>query len=388
MAAALRSGDHAAHGYKSRSELIQALALAFVNAQTSEDDFIGALLDPKNAAGDKLRPRGTDGASRYLHVCWRKAQERAGAQPAIAGRDDAVEAIVRMQAIAHTYPWPSRRGAYDCALLEAHFAVAARAGGLMYHADVRTLAVGAGMSIGTVSKGNRRLRDAGWLRLVKGSRWWAGEATVWRLQIPRRAVPDGNTPITHPQPAAASAMDQSITGGNIPTNAGGDAGECFREERQAAMVAEATGHSADQGADVWRHGALGKASFSVWQHLHPHNSQTANDLAKVIHRTPASIRKQLLRLESWKLAIRDNAGAWLRGGGDPDHAAWILGTLGEGERQRRRHEGDRETFRLGRHVERLRRASGGVAAAAAVSEGQDPAGHRDARATYPRGRRR
>ncbi|HZC76789.1 MAG TPA: hypothetical protein VE258_03530, partial [Ktedonobacterales bacterium] len=354
MAAALQSGDHMAHGYKSRSDMIQGLALAFVNAEATEDEFVAALLDPRNGAGNKLLPRRKEGARRYLNACWQSAQERAAAQPAISGRRDALEEIARIRAAAAAYPWPARSGAYDWALMEAHFTVATHAGKLVYHADVRTLAELSGMSIGTVSKAHRRLRDAGWLRLVKRARWSVDKATEWRLQVPSRAVTSGNTPTMPAEAAEASSSAQRVTCANTPTQkAGGDAGECFREERRTA--AEATGHAESPGADVWRHAALGKACFRVWQHLHPQIPQTVKDLGEVLRRKPASIRRQLRRLALWKFAIRDEARAWLRGDGDTDYAAWNLGTFGEDERQRRRHEGDRETFRLGWRAEQLRR---------------------------------
>src|SRR5207248_2829871 len=110
----LQRGD-VGRRYKSRSEVVQALALGFVNAGLDCADLLRALLDGRNVGGNKLREltakRGPAYASRYVVSTWKKASDFARRRPAVADHEAATVALARIDAAIELSKWPGRRGA-------------------------------------------------------------------------------------------------------------------------------------------------------------------------------------------------------------------------------------------------------------------------------------
>ena len=175
----LRRGDSAGR-YRSRSEIVQAIALAHVNACSTEEHLLDDLLDPSNAAGEKVRSLRRP--YRYVHRSWLRARTRVSRSPCIRNRPEALAHLNRIRASVDTAPWPGRAGATTYAILQAHLVIAEYAGGPDYFASVRDIADLAGIHVRTVIRHHERLLRAGWLRR-RGLRY-PGKATRWRLLPP------------------------------------------------------------------------------------------------------------------------------------------------------------------------------------------------------------
>lgn len=172
----LRQGDESST-YRSRSEVVHAIALAHANARSSQEHLLDDLLDPSNAAGNKVREKRDP--RRYVHQSWSRACARVERSPLIRNRTQAVAYLTRVRAGIDAAPWPGRTGATRYAIMQAHLAVAERVGGPEYHASVRDIADGAGVHVATVIRHLRYLLRVGWLRR-RGLRY-PGHATRWRL---------------------------------------------------------------------------------------------------------------------------------------------------------------------------------------------------------------
>lgn len=317
MARVLRFGDARANGYASRSEMLMALALAAVAAGWSADEYVTAVLDGGNAAGEKLRTRGAAAAERYLSATWAKAERRAAERPAIRGQRSARAYLARVDAAARQTVWTGRTGASDLATLQAHVGLAAQVGRVMYSADVRSIAERAGLAISTVSTAQRRLLRSGWLARTRCAT--TTEAAVWSLR-PGRLGAKSNTPIS---------------------SRGGD------ENYECSVTRRAGGDVTTAAADVWRRGGLGKGAWLVWSALHPAAPTTFSTLREATGRHRSTIRRQLVKLAKHGLATEADGG-WRRGCVDVAELERALGVAGERQRQRRRHEDDRERYRARR----------------------------------------
>lgn len=307
----LSAGDFQAYGYRSRSEMILALALGARNAGWTEDQFFAALMDPKTKAGDKIRHRRD--RRQYVHRCYTKALRKAQNSPAITNRTAALEKINIMRAAAQTYPWGGRSGTTDRLVLEAHLKIAQDTGKLSYHASVRTVADRTGFVIDTISKANHRLERAGWLKPIKRARPRYAEATVWALRVPKGLCNRADT----------------------PTSLKGVYEEC---------PPRCTRTEDDPGADLWRTSGVGKGTFLVWRSLDLREPQKQAGLASPLGRTKRTILYHLRKLETHGLASRTPNG-WRRGDADLNEVARALGVEGTRVRTRDRHERQREHFR-------------------------------------------
>lgn len=165
--------------YQSRSEVVMAIALAHANAGSTEEHLLDDLLDTSNAAGDKVQTMcGRDGC-RYVHRCWLRACERVRRSPMIASRPDALSRLDQIREAIEAAPWPGRKGATRHAIMQAHLAIAQRAGAIEYDASVREVAERAGVHVLSVIRHHGPLIKARWLRR-RGLRY-PGQATHWRL---------------------------------------------------------------------------------------------------------------------------------------------------------------------------------------------------------------
>jgi hypothetical protein len=313
MFALLRDGDREGI-YRSRSEVIQALALASVNAGLSEAWLVKVLLDGRNRAGEKVRQiladNGSRAARQYVHRSYEKAQARFVQIPPFRNRSDVLAKIDEIEHAADAMAWRGRAGATDRAVLQAHMIIARRVCRLKYGAAVREVAELSGVaSPGTVSVSHRRLARGGWLVVLQASTREAPTRYLLRL-------PKGSQQNTHP------------TGGGVRPNV-----------RLTSAQAP--------GQEAWRWGALGLAKWKMWRAL---GGQTVLQLSEQMRIGRRAVRAHLSCLTVWGLAERDSGGRWHRIEGDLGRIAKGLGTAGEASRQRQRHLRDRE-FRLSRNVE-------------------------------------
>jgi hypothetical protein len=305
----LREGDREGK-YLSRSEVIQALALASVNAGLSEAWLAEVLLDVRNRAGEKVRQilaeKSERAARQYVHRSYEKARARFVQIPPFRDRSDVLAAIDEIEHAADAMTRRGGAGATDRAVLQAHMIIARRVCRLNYGAAVREVAELSGVaSLGTVSVSHRRLVTDGWLFVLQPSTRKAPTRYLLRL-------PKGTQPNTH------------ITGGGVRSN--------VRLTSALTPVAEA-----------WRWGALGLTKWRVWRAL---GGQTVRQLSEQMRIGRRAVRAHLSCLTAWGLAERDSGGRWHRIEGDLGRIAQALGTAGEASRQHQRHRRDREFRKL------------------------------------------
>jgi DNA-binding CsgD family transcriptional regulator len=313
MFALLRHGDHTGR-YNSRSEVIQAIALAAVNRQYSEEWLSAVLLNPQNRAGEKVQRMEEAEARRYLAKSHRKAQAYAAAHPAFGHRGEAVAAIIeKIDRAANTMllsVGPGQAGATDYSLLAAHLAIARRVGSLAYGASDREVAELAGVSRSTVVKSHKRLiKHSVFLKRIRRPAVGITTTSRWRIRLPAESV--------------VGATNPALRGGVRPTGK--------------------ADHTAP-GDDTWRRGwGLGKSKYRIWSLLG--TPKTPAELAAKLNIKVRSIWDHLWMLEDQGVCARDGDGCWHRRCDvDLDAVAKRLGIAGEGARQRAHHEYEREIF--------------------------------------------
>jgi hypothetical protein len=313
--ALLRHGDREGR-YNSRSEVVQAIALAAVNAKLPEQWLLKVLLDPNNGGGEKVqeltRTKGEREAHRYVAMMYRNAVKRYVAQPPFHSRSDVIDRIDEIErgAAADAERWKERAGTTDLAVLHAHLQIMRRCGSIDHGAAFREVARLSGInSISTVSAAHSRLERSGYLRCVARAKHEASARYI-------------------------VALPKSLSRTILPMGALGD---CSAE-----------GSSAGANVFRWR-GGLGKAAWRVWHAL---DGRTAVELSALLGLKPHSVAKHLAKLRTHDLAARCPDGRWRRLD-NLDAAAKRLGIAGEGEGQRERYEHEREVFRQQLHRRRV-----------------------------------
>jgi len=331
MEVVLRDGNPKAHGYHSRSDMVQGLALAAFSVGWTENEFYSVLI--ASPAGDKpreiLQQRGYRDARRYVSLSWTKAKAMATRSVIVRDREDVVTVITTMKALAASYPWSGIAGTTDRLIIEAHLQIAARAGRLTHHAAVRDVADATGFAIGTVSKAHGRLRRLGWLRLTEPAKRVSGVACLWTLRLPR-----------DPGCIGVNIRDCiAPKGGCPPVNIQERGGVC----KECSPPRTPRARSGAVAHDVWRRAGLGKARFALWCLLCPDVPSRARELAQFLGRKLRGVQAHLAVLKKHGLAVPDGVG-WRRGKADLDAIALRLGVAGAAERQRQKHEVQRARF--------------------------------------------
>ena len=300
----LRYGDEVGR-YRSRSEIVHAIALAHVNAGSTEGHLLDDLLDPVNVAGEKVRSlRGDRAQRRYVHRSWFKACARVQRSPAIRTRPDALAQLARIRAAVETASWPGSTGATSYKVICAHLVIAEKARSINgYHASVRDVADLAEMHITTVSRAHRRLIRSGWLRRITPR--YPHSADRWRLCIPMQIC---NT-LTSPMGGVRKSVADVHAG------------------------------------DVWRWRGLGKIAERLWELLADRIGPT-KALAARCGVSARTASRHLARMARLGLVQYLGAGRWWRVGDELtlDLAAVALGVAGTGERQHQRHQAERFIF--------------------------------------------
>ncbi|MCB1006482.1 MAG: MarR family transcriptional regulator, partial [Acidimicrobiales bacterium] len=161
----LRYGD-TSQEFPSRSEGIQAFTTACVNAGRPFAYFKAALLNPKNALGQKVRD--LPDPDRYLRQSWHSAEKWVAEHPL---EDTRSEARYKAAAIRRAAADNPRRPVSDQAVLMA-LCIRAEAAGTVDALDmsVRDIAVEAAVDKSTVGRSLKRLQGQGWLEQVRPGR--------------------------------------------------------------------------------------------------------------------------------------------------------------------------------------------------------------------------
>ena len=315
MQALVNNGDTEAR-YASRSEALAAGACALVRAGHSDSAVID-LLDASplsRRAADRRDPRG------YLAGEVRRARETVEASPP-RERPEHVETVERLREAAATIAWPRGGGvapATVAAVLDALLRLSQRAGRWTLDVSVRQAAEAAAVGRGPAERALHALVAAGVLRRhPHRDRRARARYTLDRRVLSRLC---GGQRDSTPRPVAD---------GVAPT---------------VPLPAALEGH------DAWRRGALGPSARRVLTALDPEDAASTATVARAVGLSRRWTRELLGRLASWGCAVPSGEG-WCRAHPEAladalDHAADAYDTAGAGDRQRARHEREREAFRL------------------------------------------
>jgi hypothetical protein len=321
-----------------RSEKIQGLALAAVNAGWTFGQFYCAMMAPANRGGEKVQVRHD--AERYLEHAWESAETLAKRKPAVQDRPEALAVIARIRRRVATWPWPTRAGETYRRVLVAYLIIAQRAGKLVFAASVREVAARAGVGIHAVVKATKWLRSEGWLRLQRGYLHGTTDAAIWRARFPSGAALTLEQLRRHTLRGLPG--DTQYQGGRLESVSGRPQGtESVPGEPQRDAQENETESVPGTGAshDLWRPGGLGARAGSIYRMLDATTPISAKELALRIGCRPQAVRRQLVpKLGRYGLAVQDVQGiGWCRGDADLDAVAAELGVAGKGAAQRDEH---------------------------------------------------
>jgi hypothetical protein len=281
--------------YHSRSEAEGALCASLARAGFTLADAIRLLRShPGPGKFAELDASDPKNAIRYLALTWHSATAWLADHENEGG---ALAAQLRQWATSR--PWPGRSGATDRAVYLAHLDIVARCGRDPHHASARDLAELAGVSWQTAANANHRLVDADLLELVMPAT--PTLAHVWRL------------------------CEHKLTLYHLTCD---------------GVSTYATSH------DLFRWQGVGKAGAEVLAALAA-GVTSERDVAAATGRHVTTVRRKLRQLLGVALVEPLGDGYW-RAVDDPDldRAAIEWNVAGIGERQRVRHEKERQDNRL------------------------------------------
>lgn len=285
--------------YRSRSEAEQAILTALVNRGFSFEEIL-ALFSRYPGPGkfQELLSQEPKTALAYLEYSYQNARVFS-----ITHESPARELARQLLQWADSVPWPGRTGSYDRAVYKAHAAIALRASRTKYGASARELAELAGTTALTASRASKRLEEAGLIRKIQSS--LAGRSARYEL-VKNITVPQ--TPVVR---------------------------DCIELE----------------GHDAFRRGALGKTAAAILCALQSQPA-TIEELVRRTGRSQATVRRCLQQMSVFRspetgqahpLVVAEN-GIWKAAKIDLDLVAKAYGTTGTAERERRKHQMEREAF--------------------------------------------
>jgi hypothetical protein len=148
----LRDGDKTG-AYRSRSEVVQAVALAAVNAGLSPEWLSKVLTNPHNRSGEKVREiareKGNQSAQRYVEHAYEKARSYALRNPPVGTRAEALGLIKDIErefdAPGNQYLFAGKRGPSLRAVLQALIGIAKHCGRIEFEASYREICEHAGI---------------------------------------------------------------------------------------------------------------------------------------------------------------------------------------------------------------------------------------------------
>ena len=293
--------------YRSRSEAEQALILMLVNGHNDYERIL-KIFKKYPCAGkfNDIFKTSPARAKTWLRRSYEDAEKYATSH-------DSDERIAAAALIdwAEEKEWKGRSAQYNKLVYLEYAKIAFLAGKLTISASVRRVADGANINTMTVSRATHRLIDAGYLELIRKGE--ADYASTYRLiEVCKND--------THPHI--------------------GELGMCI----DFATISH----------DVFRGGSgLGKTAGEIWETLKKGGPMNIQDLSKKTGRDKRTI---LTALKKMLEIIDDLTGEvismvevksdmWHTCQIDLDHIAYVIGSAGVGERQRRRHKAEQQERR-------------------------------------------
>ena len=318
---------------KTRSEMIQSVALSAVNRRWTREQFQSVMLRRSNKGAAKVFEifdrKGAEAARAYLDLSWRKAIAFAQRNPPVSNPDEVRQQVRLMRELVGRVQWSGRTGSIDLAVLTAHLNIVERLGSLVYGASVRRIALQAGVGRGTVSKAHKRLA-----RFLTRLRRERTQTSRWKLQV--GVSQDSNYPM------------------------GG------REGVTVTSSAQTPDH------DVSHQRGLGKGCWRTWCALEDRVGTTRSDLAGKLSANPRTTMERLKRLERCGLA-RCSGSNWYRVERDFEEVAAELGTMGRLAARERLYRAERQAYeKLRQYLERTGRGAKVTPIAEATGKRMEP----------------
>lgn len=298
-----------------RSRIEQSLLLSLANAGFTFSDIL-QLFNKYPCAGKyaELRTVHPRNAERYLAHSFSRAQ--------VDARKDSKqrETVLRAIAWANDRAWPGRGGPGEQAIFLAHMAIAYKAGTVTgWAADKRTLADLAGVS--EASKVNKRILNAGWLKLEKLST--VNFAHTWSLST---SLP-------------------------LPKNL-----DCVEVVKMCNDAFRKTSRLSTQGKRLTT--GFGTIGSQLWKKLKS-KPMSAKDLARATGHDLRTVRKYLIKMESLtdqitgeilymvELRTTSEGEKWHVLDVNLDAVAVAIGTSGKGSKQMQKHDRERRLHSIG-----------------------------------------
>lgn len=226
---------------------------------------------------------------------------------------DRLEAI---RVVVDATAWRGRSGTSDLLVLRELLVIAGVRCSLVISLNLRSIAERCGLSLNAVWKAIRRLKARGLVKVAHGSRL-PGQSTTYRLCSLQKCA-FANKELQPPTfPYRAKYCSQTHT------------------------------FDLDVGVahDLWRgRRGLGKGQQRIYSLLGQPGRWTVAGLVRETGYHSSTVRHALQVLAFYDLAQR-NGHVWRRGSAEPDAVAKLLGLDSAGDRQRRQHQRERETFR-------------------------------------------
>jgi len=306
----LLSGDPGTiRRYATLSEAEAALCASLARAGCTFADALRLLRgNPGPGKFAQLDVEDPGNALRWLRLTWTNVQIWLADNDNEAGR-----LAQRLEQWTLSRPWPGRTGSSDRAVYLAHLSIVRQCGKDPHAASVRDLAELAGVGWVTASNANRRLTDAGLLKLEQKS--IAQLANIWSL-----AEPTGSDYV------------ELVHNGTLLHMEGGM--ECSSTHKIAH--------------DAYRWAGLGKSGAEVLDALRRRGIAGEEELQAATGRHRTTVKRKLLRM--YELGLVDPLGdkVWrYADSGDLDAAAVELGTAGVGAGQWKRQVRERRTHARG-----------------------------------------
>jgi len=293
--------DGQAH-YPTRSEADAALCASLARAGFTFDDALRLL--QAQPGGKFVERHGVNPhhALRYLRRTWEREVDWIADHESEANR-----LAHRLQGWAVSRAWPGRAGSSEKAVYLAHLTIVGRSGRDPHGASCRELAELAGIGWNTAVRANRRLAAAGLLELVE--RATPLRPHVWRLLLPAD------------QESYVKQM-------------------CISTHSVTSCLTECT--TMHQTHDAFRWAGLNKSGAEVLMALEAAGEAHVRELADATGRHRTTVKRKLRQMVGLGL-VEPLGDGYYRAMDNPDldRAARLLGTVGQGQRQKVRHIRDR-----------------------------------------------
>lgn len=298
------------------------------------------LLKPENLGGQPLRrrlgQRGEIGARRWFDRVWQKADNGQMLRPRSFDRTEVTLQVSQLAELAASVSFPGMAGTTDRMVLGAAHRLGVARGSIYLPLSVRELSEHSGVSTNTASRSLRRLRAAGWLRLVRCSK--SDRAAVYTLTAPRELAQHGDS-----EPLRVRGCRTGETLREAGERDGG-AGLGGLESLVSGPLRALAGH------DAFHAWALGKGVLETLCALRDDEWLPVTELAALTGKNRGTINRHLRKLDEAGLVERDLASYRRVLPGERqldqrlDELAAEAGTLGFAARRKAQHDEQRRRY--------------------------------------------